>query len=283
MFYENATKMLLICIQTKFYEILALCREKRYNEAEFSLKGSTAMIDTIMFDLDGTLLHFSQKDFIGAYFSELTKVFIRLGFDAPKSIEALWVGTKAMVLNDGSVFNTERFWKGFAKHLGLSDEKLAEAEAACDLFYVNEFNNVKSVLSPNEIPKKLVRKMKEKGYGIVLATNPLFPECAVESRLAWSGLDMQDFILVTHYSNSTFCKPNPGYFREIFSKINKTPEECLMAGNNPAEDMIAGELGSEVFLVTDCLENEAGVDISAFRNGTLSELEAYLISMPDIV
>jgi len=34
--------------------------------------------------------------------------------------------------------------------------------------------------------------------------------------------------------------------------------------------------------VTDCLENETGVDVSAFRRGTLAELDAYLMSLPDI-
>jgi len=102
--------------------------------------------------------------------------------------------------------------------------------------------------------------------------------CAIESRLNWVELSLSDFCLVTHYGNSTFCKPNPGYFREILMKINKSPEQCLMAGNNPAEDMSAGALGIETFLVTDCLENKTGVDISGYRRGTLAELEKYLVS-----
>ena len=56
-----------------------------------------------------------------------------------------------------------------------------------------------------------------------------------------------------------------------------------MAGNSPAEDMVAGALGAETFLVTDCMENEAGVDVSSYRCGTLAELESYLTSLPDIL
>jgi len=134
-------------------------------------------------------------------------------------------------------------------------------------------------VAPSEIPAKIVRSMAEKGYGMVLATNPLFPMCAVESRLAWAGLQAQDFLLVTNYSNSSFCKPNPGYYCEIFFKIKREPQECLMVGNSPAEDMCVGDLGAETFLVTDCLENEAGIDINIFRHGTLLELEAFLAGL----
>jgi len=240
------------------------------------------MINTILFDLDGTLIKFSQKDFIGAYFAELSKVFVRLDMDAGLSVKAVWAGTKAMILNDGSQTNAERFWAAFAEYTRLSAEKIKHIEAACDKFYLNEFDTVKSIIIPQDISKRLVRSMAAKGYKLVLATNPLFPAYGVETRLKWIGLDPQDFALVTHYANSTYCKPNPGYYREIFAKINRAPEQCLMAGNNPIDDMCAGALGAETFLVTDCLENETAVDISSFRHGTLKDLEEYMMSMPDI-
>ncbi|MCL2703561.1 MAG: HAD family hydrolase [Defluviitaleaceae bacterium] len=240
------------------------------------------MIDTILFDLDGTLLHFSQDDFINAYFTELGKVFVGLGMDAGPSVKAVWAGTKAMIKNDGSRSNSERFWADFAEYTGLAENRLKAVEAACDAFYVNEFNKVKSMMIPNDVPKRLVHALAVKGYKLVLATNPLFPACAVETRLNWIGLESRDFILVTHYTNSTFCKPNPGYYREVFKKTGSVPEKCLMAGNNPVEDMSAGALGAETFLVTDCLENETNADITAFRRGTLAELEEYLVALPDI-
>ena len=240
------------------------------------------MVDTVLLDLDGTLLHFSQKDFVAVYFSEIGKVFAKMGYDVGLSIEAVWVGTKAMILNDGSTLNAHRFWEGFAEHMGVAGERVALIEEGCDSFYANEFNAVRSVLTPCDIPRRLVSGLASKGYGVVLATNPLFPLCAVQSRLGWAGLDAGDFMLVTHYANSTFCKPNPGYYREIFTKIGREPQQCLMAGNNPAEDMPAGLLGAETFLVTDCLENEAGIDIAPYRSGSLAELELYLMSLPDL-
>ena len=240
------------------------------------------MIDTILFDLDGTLLQFTQEDFISAYFSKLGKVFIGMGMDAEASIKAVWAGTKAMARNDGSILNSKLFWKVFAEYSGLSDEQNNEVEAACDNFYITEFDSVKSILRPNGISTRLVRALSDRGYTVALATNPMFPACAVETRLNWIGLKPCDFKHITHYANCTYCKPNPGYFNELLDRLNKTPAQCLMAGNNPVEDMSADKLGIETFLVMDCLENEAGADVTSFRRGALAELEALLMSLPVI-
>jgi len=241
------------------------------------------MVNTILFDLDGTLLQITQEAFLDTYFVELKKVFSRMGMDPEISAKAVWVGTKAMVLNDGSMLNSERFWIVFAEYLALTDEQRRTVESACDDFYTNEFNIVKTVMTPNDISQRLVRALPAKGYTVVLATNPLFPSCAVTTRLNWLGLTQQDFLLVTHYANSSYCKPNPDYYREVLAKIDRAPEHCLMVGNNTNEDMSAGALGIETFLVTDCLENEARAGIATFRHGTLAQLETYLMSLPDII
>jgi len=238
------------------------------------------MIDTILFDLDGTLLRFVQDEFIHVYFTELKKVFAGLGLDPEKAAKGIWAGTKAMILNDGTMLNSERFWLTFSEFLDIRDARLGVIEEACDNFYSNEFNKAKVVVRHSDIPKRLVHEMTARGYMVVLATNPLFPPCAVVSRLAWTDLKPQDFSLFTNYENSTFCKPNLAYYREVLGKINKTPDQCMMIGNCPADDMSAGELGIETFLVTDFMENEAGLDISGFRRGTIEELEAHLMSLP---
>ncbi|MCL2201731.1 MAG: HAD family hydrolase, partial [Oscillospiraceae bacterium] len=137
------------------------------------------MIKTILFDLDGTLIQMTQKEFIGAYFKELAKVFVRMNMDPKASADAVWAGTMAMVQNDGTMLNRDRFWAAFQQALNLSEDALQAAEAACDNFYINEFHAVKAVVQPSEIPRRLISALKDKGYSLVLATNPLFPLCAV--------------------------------------------------------------------------------------------------------
>ena len=104
------------------------------------------MIDTILFDLDGTLLKVTKEDFMRVYMKELRKVFERLGMDVDGTTQALMVGTKAMVNNDGNKLNSERFWEKFADFLMLSDEQCKKVEEACDAFYSNEFQAVKTVV-----------------------------------------------------------------------------------------------------------------------------------------
>lgn len=242
------------------------------------------MIDTIFFDLDGTLLHYTQDEFVSVYFGKLQAVFIELGLDPELAGKAVWAGTEAMIRNDGAELNSERFWEVFAKMMDLPAAQLEPVEAACERFYSHEFDSVRSIMKNDDLalPRRLTDTLASKGYQIVLATNPLFPTCATATRLGWVGLRLQDFCLVTDYANSRYCKPNPAYYREILDKIGKEPDQCLMIGNNTNEDLIAETLGIDTYLVTDCLENETGKDIAKFRHGTLAELETWLASAPDV-
>jgi FMN phosphatase YigB (HAD superfamily) len=54
----------------------------------------TAMKNTILFDLDGTLLRCSQAAFVEVYFKEIQKAFEGIGMDGSLSIKATWAGTK---------------------------------------------------------------------------------------------------------------------------------------------------------------------------------------------
>ena len=115
----------------------------------------------------------------------------------------------------------------------------------------------------------------------MLATNPLFPVVATESRIRWAGLKKEDFELVTTYENSRHCKPNPDYYKDIMEEIKVRPQECLMVGNDVKEDMIAESLGMKVFLLTDCLINKEEKDISVYPNGDFNELLAYVDTLTE--
>ena len=145
-----------------------------------------------------------------------------------------------------------------------------------DEYYRNEFQTVKNVCGFNPASAQVVRKAKEAGYRVVLATNPLFPAIATESRMRWAGLEPDDFEYYTVYDNSHFCKPNPNYYKEILEKLSLNAEECLMVGNDADEDMIAATLGMQVFLLTDSLINKNNKDINEYPHGGFDELLKYL-------
>ncbi len=233
------------------------------------------MIKTVMFDLDGTLLPFEQEDFIKLYFGGLCRKLAPYGYDPDSVVKYVWKGTKAMTENDGSRSNEEAFWEVFrAAFPGKPD-----AQAFCDDFYVNEFDGVKACLKyvPDHSP--MIERLKNAGLEVVLATNPLFPRCAVATRLAWVGLREDDFAYITDYSNSRFCKPNPKYFSELLQKLGRQPSECVMVGNSVAEDILpAGTLGIESFLASEFTENPTGEDISKLRSGSLNDAEKWILS-----
>ena len=111
---------------------------------------------------------------------------------------------------------------------------------------------------------------------MVVATNPFFPQFATHTRIRCAGLDPADFLEVTTYEHYHYCKPNPAYYRELFERTGLDPKRCLMVGNNVDEDMIAGTLGCDVFLVLRDLINQHNADITQYPHGSLADVKVYL-------
>lgn len=234
------------------------------------------MIKTVMFDLDGTLLPFEQEDFIKQYFGCLGKKLVPFGYAPEDTVKNVWAGTKAMVLNDGSRPNSAAFWETFRQ--AFPDKP--DVRGICDEFYTNEFDLVKACLKRTPNHKPLIERLKSAGIDTVLATNPLFPECAVATRLKWVGLSESDFSYITNYDNSTYCKPNPKYYTELLEKLNLSADECFMVGNSVPDDILpTNALGIRNFLIPEFAENPDSADISTFRSGTLEQAISYILSL----
>ena len=231
------------------------------------------MLKAVLFDLDGTLLPMDQDAFVDRYFSLLCKKMAPCGYEPKALIKAVWGGTNAMVTNDGSCRNEEAFWRFF---LGVYGEEARAHIPLFEEFYANEFQQAKTLCGFTPKARETVRLVRDLGLRAILATNPLFPAVATRSRIRWAGLEPENFEFVTTYENSSTCKPNPDYYREILQKRGLEPEDCLMVGNDTGEDMIAQSLGMKAFLLTDCLINRKGEDPERWPHGSFEELEAYL-------
>lgn len=231
------------------------------------------MFNTILFDLDATLLPMDQDAFVKEYFKHLAEKLRPLGYDARELVDAIWSGTAAMVKNDGSCLNEDAFWSKFAEKFG--EDRLAD-KPVFDEFYTNEFEKARVRCWHNPAAAETVRALKAQGFRVALATNPIFPAVATERRISWTGLSPEDFELITTYENSRFCKPNPAYYTEIVAKLGVDPAECLMVGNDVTEDMVARELGMSVFLITDCIINRENKDISVYPHGSFPDLLKYV-------
>ncbi len=234
------------------------------------------MIGTVMFDLDGTLLPMDQDVFVEGYFGLLAKKMAPYGYEPKKLFGAIWAGVGAMVENDGSRTNETVFWEKFAQIYGknvTTDIPLFEE------FYRVEFQGAKDTCGFNPQAAELVHWLKDVGLRVVLATNPIFPSVATESRVRWAGLEPEDFDWYTSYENIGCSKPNPAYYQEIMRRFDLEPRECLMVGNDVDEDMVAENLGMKVFLLTDCMINKSGKDISSYPHGDFVQCRNYILEL----
>ena len=142
-------------------------------------------IKMIMFDLDGTLLPMDMDEFTGGYFKLLAAKVAPHGYEPQSLVKAIWHGVTAMVKNEGSCKNEDAFWKDFASIYG--EQKAAEDRPLFEEFYANEFQEAKRFCGYNPAAAETVRWIKEHGFRIGLATNPLFPSIATESRIHGLG------------------------------------------------------------------------------------------------
>ncbi len=231
------------------------------------------MIKAVLFDLDGTLLPMDQDEFTKTYFKLLAKKMAAHGYKAESLIDSIWSGTAAMVKNDGSCTNEQAFWNRFSDIYG---KQALEDMPIFNEFYQNEFQKAREVCGFTQESAELVHNLKAQGIRVALATNPIFPSIATQSRIRWAGLQPEEFELYTTYENIGYCKPNPAYYIEIAKRMEVNPKDCLMVGNDAVEDIAALKAGMKVFLLTDCIVNKKNVDISAYPNGGFPELKRFL-------
>lgn len=237
------------------------------------------MLDTILFDLDGTLLPLDDKQFIELYMGLMGRRFQRLGHDPKAFVNAVWAGTKAMIKNDGTRTNEAVFRSVFAE---LIDDLDGEVYREFERFYLEDFPKVQASARPSKDSRKIVALLKEKGYRLAVATNPLFPMAATRQRIAWAGLEESDFELVTTYENSRFAKPNPKYFKAVLETLGISHKTALMVGNDRFEDGAAEQAGIPVYIVTDCLINDKGLDMDDVAHGTLKDFAKFVSTLPNI-
>lgn len=231
-----------------------------------------SQIQTVLFDLDGTILPLDQDTFIKTYFGLLAKT-LAPRYPVERLMPAMMAGVDAMLGNQGQATNEAVFWQTFSTVYG---EDVTGDLSAFDAFYRHEFHGAKAVCRCNPMAAETVRRLKAAGFCVALATSPVFPAVATEARIRWAGLEPSDFAYVTTYENSHFCKPNPAYYREVASVLNCSPESCLMVGNDVIDDMEAEQAGMKVFLLTDNLLNREGKDIRHYPQGSYDALLSYI-------
>lgn len=250
--------------------MLAFFPEKRYS---IFRKGVVfILIRNVLFDLDGTLLPMDMDVFVEGYLKMLAQKMAPRGIEPKALIGAIWDGTHAMMKNDGSRTNEQVFWERFNALMG---ESAADREAV-EEFYRVDFQRARALCGFDPMAARAVRSIKNAGMRVALATNPLFPRTATESRIRWAGLEPDDFELITTYEDSCACKPSRIYYSDVCGRLGMKPEESLMVGNDMGEDTAAAELGMKVFVITAGLIPREGKSLEDWPHGDFHDLLNYL-------
>jgi len=208
------------------------------------------MTKAILFDLDNTLILFDEAKFFKEYIKKVAPLMSDI---APP--HALWKmilsATKSALGNNGEVTNQEVFKQTFSKYFGNKTEEIWQRFIK---FYKNEFDQLKTLVNVNKGVSEIFYFLSKKNIKIVIASNPFWPCIAMEKRMGWAGVNKEQVNLITHLENMHFCKPRLEYYEEICHKINEKPENCLMVGDDPVNDMVVGKLGVKTFLATDSIQ-----------------------------
>lgn len=201
------------------------------------------------FDLDGTLLDLDVDTFLPPYLDALTGAvagyvpaerFRWAVIAAVQEVERAW---------DGRATNEERFWAAFERLAGVRREEIA---VPVQRFYAEEFPRLGHVARRLPNAADVVASVRQRVEVVVLATNPIFPQSAIATRMEWAGLDPSLFDFVTTYEVMRSTKPHARYYEEICERFGLDPAEVVMIGNNPESDIAgAAEAGLWTYLVED--------------------------------
>lgn len=235
--------------------------------------------NTVLFDLDGTLLPINGEAFEAIYFKGLSSYFLDK-YEPKEFIKLIWNATKAMVLDTSSKTNEEAFMDALQ---ALVNEDITWMQERFNQFYLNEFDQIKIAVTPNPSIQEAVKLLKEKGYRLIIATNPMFPKIAIDKRIEWTGCDRNDFEYVTSFEKNHYCKPQLKFYEEVLSDLNLDASQCLMVGNDINEDMIVSKLNMSTYLITNHVIQDTIIPDSVNYSGNYDDFYQFVKDLEPVM
>ena len=206
------------------------------------------MFQTILFDLDNTLLGDAAGEFIPAYFEALSN-HLAPTIGKSLALQGLMAASEAMDADvQTAVSNHDIFWQVFKRVTGYDQEMEAP------LFYRDIYPQLESFTQKRPVARELMTYCFAQGWKVAIATKPVFPLVAIRERLRWAGVPMNDFdyARVTTYENSTAVKPHLFYYQQILQEIGSVPADALMVGDSWEMDIEpAAALGMSAYWIND--------------------------------
>ncbi len=218
---------------------------------------------TLLLDLDDTLLQNSMDKFLPGYFKALSQHLFKT-VPQDQLVQHLMHATKMMSSNNRpDITLKEIFDKSFYPALGYSEELLHDQ---VEDFYDNVFPQLQDLAQPMPGAQNLIHETLNRGYDLIIATNPLFPLRAILHRISWAGLSEQinAFQMIPSYETMHYAKPNPAYFAELLARTGWQDQPAMMVGNDLQLDIHpAQKSGILTYWVTkeNNQDNQAGGEL----------------------
>jgi FMN phosphatase YigB (HAD superfamily) len=236
---------------------------------------------TLLIDLDNTLLFNDMETFLPAYLQALSTHLAPYA-EPGVMVNTLIGATRRMVENrrpDCTLL--EVFNEAFYPLLGLRERELSETVGA---FYKDVFPTLKTVTRPNPEAVQLVEQALERGFQIAVATNPLFPRAAILHRLEWAGLSPEKypFRLISSFEQFHFSKPHPAFLAECLGILGWPDGAVVVVGDDPQKDIRAARLlGLPAYWITQDGQWPESEKAAPTGSGSLAGLLPWLDGLPE--
>ncbi len=234
------------------------------------------MIRAILFDLDETLLDLNLEAYVWTFSSQRVRLVSRIAGIAPPGVAVpYWRAlTEMLGPRTDSLTNAAFLNRRFSQASGIpvDDPEIADCIAFFDAEVFNPLARASKTIGgrPRRGAHALLEMCQRLGLVTALATNPTFPGALTRERMAWAGISDYPFAHVSTMENSARTKPWGRYYTEVCAAIGVAPEQCLMVGNDPRNDIARDNIG-----LRTCYVGE-GHPSKAFWRGDLVRLAAFL-------
>lgn len=226
-------------------------------------------IQAVFFDLDGTLIDVDMHRFVPMYLERLSAQLPEF-VSSQRAIRAMHRSVSAMFANKDARKTLEQvLFDVLYEELDIPPQIYL---AGLDAFLREDLDDLRPLVSGHTLSRSLVNVALDRGWQVVLATNPIFPMSVIDARLSWGELRKDKFHHITAYENAHFCKPDPLFFTEILEVLQIDPRHCLMVGNDPLHDLSAGQIGMQTCLLTPWCIARAETPFTADWQGSHEDL-----------
>ena len=209
------------------------------------------MIKAVLLDLDNTLLHNPDIEWVAAFRQQWDRHFAdRFGIKQASSALRYAIGC---INHEPASYrtNADTILAALSSAMPLSDATLSAAIAS---FYRDNYHRLRDNTAPMANAAVLIESLLKQNLLVAIATNPFFPEGATRERLRWAGLSnlITEFAFITHSENMHFAKPSPAYYAETIARVGIEPDEALLIGDSMRNDIEpAGAIGIHTWQVSE--------------------------------